>query len=633
MSKKNTPQKQTTQPSNHRRLFWILGFIIILVAIVGGSAAYAHTYTNRIFPGVFIGNVDLGGKTTEEARALLEKTIDNLIANGFVFVLNGKQTVVSPTVFAPTDPDLSRDLVVFDIEHATQQVLAFGHGKNPAANLIEQLYARFAKKTISMPVQIESDEISTRIMKAFAHDFLPVKNAELVITPNPDKTLAVTIAQERTGNTFSAQEVAAELEQSLTQLEHPRITLTLVEEQPNITAREAEKLVEKATRVLNHGPWSISFEKKTWDIDANTFATMLIMEKDEAGNAHLAFGGDTLETFFNDIRKDIDRSPRNAKFRMENNRVVEFLGSQIGIELDVERTKTRMEMAFITNLETTAQLSTLVTEPEVTTAEVNDLGIKEILGIGTSNFRGSPKNRVKNIKNGAMLVNGALVPPGEEFSLLATLRPFTLENGYLPELVIKGNKIQPEIGGGLCQLGTTIFRATMKSGLPVTERSNHSLVVSYYNDPANGNPGTDATIYDPAPDFRFKNDTNAHILITTEVDEQNTELRFIFWGTSDGRAGSYTPPVVTNWIAAGETKYIETNDLAPGKEQCQASHVGANAEFTYIVAQPDGTKKETVYTSHYRALPKTCLVGVEERTDNDESLNTDTLTPDETVDR
>ena len=85
--------------------------------------------------------------------------------------------------------------------------------------------------------------------------------------------------------------------------------------------------------------------------------------------------------------------------------------------------------------------------------------------------------------------------------------PFTIEAGYLPELVIKGDEIKPEIAGGLCQVGTTMFRAAMNSGLKITERQNHSLVVSYYNDLSNGNPGTDATIYDPHPDFRFLNDT------------------------------------------------------------------------------------------------------------------------------
>jgi len=250
-------------------------------------------------------------------------------------------------------------------------------------------------------------------------------------------------------------------------------------------------------------------------------------------------------------------------------------------------------------------------DPAITTENVNDLGITEVLGVGYSNYSGSPKNRVHNISIGVKKLNGTLIPPGQEVSLLSILRPFTETAGYLPELVIKGDKIEPEVGGGLCQIGSTMFRAAMGAGLPITERRNHSLVVSYYNDPRNHNPGTDATIYDPAPDLKFVNDTGHFILITTAMNSENGDLTFTLWGTSDGRKGEYTEPVVERWIAAGEDKLIESPDLAPGQKKCQAAHVGAVTSFTYTVTKADGTKIETPFPSTYRPLPKICLVGVD----------------------
>ena len=151
----------------------------------------------------------------------------------------------------------------------------------------------------------------------------------------------------------------------------------------------------------------------------------------------------------------------------------------------------------------------------------------------------------------------------------------------------------------------------MNSGLPIVERQNHSLVVSYYNDPQNGNPGTDATIYDPSPDFKFLNDTGHYILFATEVDETTSILTFTFWGTSDGRSGSYSAPQVSSWIGTGPTRIIETTSLAPGVRQCQHAYPGANTSFTYTVTNPDGALEEEVFTSSYRALPEICLVGVE----------------------
>jgi len=160
-------------------------------------------------------------------------------------------------------------------------------------------------------------------------------------------------------------------------------------------------------------------------------------------------------------------------------------------------------------------------------------------------------------------------------------------------------------------VGTTLFRMAMNSGMEITERRNHSLVVSYYNDPANGLPGTDATIYDPSPDFRFKNDTNNYILIQTAMNEKTGELKFTIWGTRDGRKGSYTKPVVHKWIPAGAPRITETTSLAPGEKTCQSAFRGAQASFTYTRVMPDGTKQDKVFESYYRPLPQICLVGVE----------------------
>jgi len=223
---------------------------------------------------------------------------------------------------------------------------------------------------------------------------------------------------------------------------------------------------------------------------------------------------------------------------------------------------------------------------------LEQFGIKEIIGVGKSNFAGSPTNRVLNIKKATYeRVNGTLVAPGEEFSMLKNLGPIDGKNGWLPELVIKGNKTTPEYGGGLCQIGTTMFRGAVDSGLQVTERRNHSYRVSYY-EPA----GTDATIYEPSPDFKFKNDTDKYILINAYI--QGTEVVFEMWGTKDGRKVTQTKPRIYNIVAAPPTKLIETEDLAPGKKKCtESAHAGADAEFSTTIEYADGRTREETFTS------------------------------------
>lgn len=245
------------------------------------------------------------------------------------------------------------------------------------------------------------------------------------------------------------------------------------------------------------------------------------------------------------------------------------------------------------------------------------MGIKEIIGVGRSDFSGSPSNRRKNIANGVKKLDGTIVMPGEEFSLLKALGPIVASEGWLPELVIKGNKTVPELGGGLCQIGTTTFRGALASGLPITVRQSHSYRVRYY-EPA----GTDATIYEPNPDFRFKNDMTTPVLIhvyTTDGDE----LIYEFWGTRDGRGTQFIgqqtvsvvddlKPSIFNVTSPPPTRLIETLDLKPGQKKCtEVAHAGADTEFTYTVTYANGIKNEQVFRSHYRPWQAVCLVGVE----------------------
>jgi vancomycin resistance protein YoaR len=236
-------------------------------------------------------------------------------------------------------------------------------------------------------------------------------------------------------------------------------------------------------------------------------------------------------------------------------------------------------------------------------------GINELLGTGWSSFANSDPARLHNIYNAISKINFLLIEPGENFSLGDSLAPFTNKNGYVDGLVIKGKKIIPETGGGMCQLGTTMFRSAMNSGMPITERRNHSLWLKYYNDPKNGNPGTDATIYSGSPDLKFKNDTGKYIMIKAYATKKD-ELIIELWGTNDGRIGNYTPPKIVNIIQP--PKEMETNlvrELKPGEMICNGPFKGASTVFTYNRTLPNGEKKSEQFWSYYKAEPLRCQIG------------------------
>jgi vancomycin resistance protein YoaR len=241
---------------------------------------------------------------------------------------------------------------------------------------------------------------------------------------------------------------------------------------------------------------------------------------------------------------------------MEDGKVSVFALSKNGIELDREKSLKIIFNYFKNNINTgEIRLAYAEIPPEVTTDSIDNLGIKNLIGEGTSNFAGSPKNRIHNIHVGAKKFNGILIKPGEEFSFIKTLGPVDESTGYLPELVIKTDKTVPEFGGGMCQVSTTAFRAAIYSGLKITARRNHAYPVSYYNP-----QGMDATVYIPNPDLRFKNNTPGHILIQTKIE--GTKLIFDFFGTDDSRQTNITGPKITERNSDGSMKATFTQEVS-----------------------------------------------------------------------
>ena len=199
-------------------------------------------------------------------------------------------------------------------------------------------------------------------------------------------------------------------------------------------------------------------------------------------------------------------------------------------------------------------------------------------------------------------LNGILIAPGEEFSAVNYIGDITEEAGFVKEEVINGGKVQKELGGGLCQIATTLFRLALNAGLPITERMNHRYIISYYG------AGLDATIYGPHPDFRFVNDTGNYLLLQGKAI--NNEAIFELYGKKDGRVVEISKPVVAKWIAPPPTRYVSSTSLTSGKIVCTLSPgKGAITDVTYIVSYLNGDTKETNFHSVYQPWGGVCLVG------------------------
>jgi vancomycin resistance protein YoaR len=377
----------------------------------------------------------------------------------------------------------------------------------------------------------------------------------------------------------------------------------------------AEAALSDAQTILDLAPLTFTYEDKTFTVELAELAEWLTFFDEgppAARVAQVSLDEAAVRASLDTIAADINIPVKEGRFSLDivddEVKLTQFEEGQDGLGVELDKTVAAIDTALLEDTSNTVALVVEVTHPRATPDSLEDLGIKELLGTGETNFAGSPANRIGNIRRGADLLNGLLVAPGETFSLLSILKPFDAANGWLPELVIKGNKLEKELGGGLCQVGSTAFRAAMMSGQEIVERRNHSWAVSYYN--YNGKAGVDATIYDPAPDFKFKNTTDHYILWRTRIEGYN--IYFELWGTSDGRSGYFTEPVNYGYTSPGPTEEVVDESLAPGTRNCaQHAYTGVSASCDYIIGWPDGTQTTENFTSVYKAQPARCLVGPE----------------------
>jgi len=317
------------------------------------------------------------------------------------------------------------------------------------------------------------------------------------------------------------------------------------------------------------------------------------------------------------IKKQIHKDPVDALFQFQNGRVTVFRTSENGQELDLKTLtndlSSKTPAIAMSQIPQTMVIAVpiLTIEPVITTDKANTLGIKELIGSGTSLFKGSIQNRIYNITLASTRLNGILVAPNEEFSFDKALGDVSAFTGYQQAYIIQNGRTILGDGGGVCQVSTTFFRALLNAGLPIIERNAHAYRVGYYEQ--DSPPGFDATVYVPSVDLKFKNDTGNHILIQTEIDPVFQRLTFSLYGTKDGRQVSISKPVITNQTPAPAPLYQDDPTLPKGTvKQVDFAAAGANVYFTRTVVKNGKTIISDKFVSNFKPWQAVYLRGTKE---------------------
>ena len=589
-------------------------FLSLLIILAGVIFLYDLHYKNKVFNGVRIGELSLAGKTQEQTKVLVQAKTDKLADQGIEFYFKDKSYLLEPIISAGESSGLAYELWQFEPASIADELYHLGRSGSWWQNTKARINLFIFGSSGSIGYQFKEEETRSELQKKFRPFESPGKDASLVWKNGEFK-----ISEEESGWVFDYQSALDKLKMDLAAIADNKIELNLRVDQPAVTKTEAEFLRGPAKEIIRLAPVTLVFERPDyyqgrkkfmqteWPINQEQLKNWLKIKKDAAG-IYLGINQEVAGEFLKKIAEAIDTPAQDARFEIKDGRVSEWQSSTDGFVLNIEESGNQIEKLLIAEKAQKINLVLSVDKSKITNNNVNDLGIQQLIGLGESNFSGSPKNRRHNISVGAESLNGLLVKPGEEFSLLAALGEINGETGYKPELVIKGDETIAEYGGGLCQISTTMFRLAINAGLPITQRRNHSYRVGYY-EPA----GTDATIYSPWPDLKFVNDTGNYLLLQTRIEGDN--LIFEFWGTSDARIVETTKPVIYNITAPGEPKYMETGKLPVGeKKKIETAHNGADAYFKRTVRWPETSGKETLeetWQAHYIPWREVWLVGKE----------------------
>lgn len=505
----------------------------IVIVLLFSLAILEFINYDKIALGLKLADLKLGGQRIGQAEASL---------SSYLASLNEKEIVL--TYANKSHPAKPADLGLgFNVNQNFKKIVSIGRQKNVFAGLTQQIMALIGSYNLDIDLTIDNYKLSSFISANLLEIEKPAQDATLAYNK---QTQNFDLKQAQGGQLIDRDRLKKDLAKIN---KTTTIPLAVLEDQPEVTNEETGKAKETAQSILNASPLTIEHNAKQWLADKDTVATWLEFGNSESELA-VSIDQDKIEKYLNKISAAVNREPINAQLIMKDGKVSVFSLAQKGYKLNTQENIEKIIQALGSGTPQKITLGSQESEPLIITNEdIKNLGLTTLLGTGLSDFAGSPKNRIHNIKVGLAKMNGILLKPGEEFSFNNLIGEIDAESGYLAELVIKKNKTVAEYGGGLCQVSTNIFRAAINSGLKITERYAHAFPVKYY-DPQ----GFDATIYPPSPDLRFINDTPNHLLIQSRIE--GTKLIFEFYGTKDDRQVKVIGPTVYEKKADGSLKAI-----------------------------------------------------------------------------
>lgn len=607
-----SPRPQTDNGLSRKLGFFLIPPLITMavIALLFGAVMtlYRADHSGRIYTGVTVLGVDVGGLSPEAAAAALSDA--SSYSNSGMITLaepgTGREWTFTPAQLG----------ILVDAEATAREAFDIGRTGGPFRRLQDAFQSWYYGRAVS-PIVIFDEARLDRALATFSPE---IEREARSAAWGVDENGIPTYAPAQIGRTIDRDYLRAQLVKPIRTFADARVELLTHNIYP--ASYDDPETSARLQRTLA-APITFYFQEPLDDLDltgvtlpreelAKWIRVEQVQSDDGRVENRVQVDENAARNWLSQFGTQIYRQPVNARYYFnDDTRELVLVSPHInGRELDVEAT---LE-GFVAQINTDNHAVPLIVKDIVPLAHSGatavDLGITELITETTTWFYGSSDARKHNIARSAANFYGIVIAPGEEFSFNRYLGSISETDGYEVGLIIIGGRTIEGVGGGVCQVSTTLYQTAFWAGFPIVERWEHGYMVGYYND--GEGPGMDATVFTPLVDFRFINNTPYHLLIENYYNEANESLTFKFYSTSMGRRVEKDEPVFENIVpppADDVWEYDET--VAEGTaEQYDWAAEGARVIVARRVFNADGQLiDERNFVSNYIPWPNVYRYG------------------------
>ncbi|MDI6816105.1 MAG: VanW family protein [Actinomycetota bacterium] len=563
----------------------IAGAVIILL-VVGLGIADAALYANKIHRNVSVGGLSLGGLTKDAAADNIGKLSKEFEGQDVQVVYTDKKWVASPAKLG----------VEVDVDATLERAFALGRSGNMLKDTRTRMSLWFKKKEPAPVFDAKDAKFVAFIAKVATEIDQPAEDAEIKIVE-----ANVVTANSKNGLTVARKVLASRLLTAFGDPRNKRVLVPVEMQKPDIHEDALDEAKNTVKQMID-APLALTYEQESWTITEEQIIEWISFKKVREGavwNLDVGFDSDKATLEIEKLTANIASEPKDAQFEIVEDTVT-IIPSENGVKVDLKRATEGMLKASKTSDDRQAVLTTEVAEPKLTTEDAKNMGIKEKVSSYTTHYSASQTSRVHNIKTLAGKLDGVILAPDETFSFNGNIGPRTASKGYKEAPAIINGELQPSLGGGVCQVATTLFNTVFFGGYEVVERSNHSLFISHYP------TGRDATVSYGGPDLKFKNNTKFYMLIKTNAT--SSTLTINFYSTGRGIEVAYTTSAPSNYKTF-PTKYEDDPTLSKGVTKVKDhGSPGRDVTVKRITKIAGKVVKEEKFFSRYK--PKTAVIRV-----------------------